>query len=126
MQIPGRDARLKAMSEIHRVIQPGGIFVFTTHDRQHPKHKKFWKDEQSRWNKGKQKKELLEFGDKWEKTEHGMLFIHVPTPEEVREDLIATGWKPEWDCLRSGIAVELPATHLFSDDCRFWVARKPE
>jgi SAM-dependent methyltransferase len=125
MQIPGKDTRRKALKVIHRAIRPGGAFVFTTHDRQNPKHRKFWKDEQSRWNKGKQKQELLEFGDKWEKTEHGMLFIHVPTPEEVRDDLKATGWKAEWDSLRSAIAVEAPVTQQFSDDCRFWVARKP-
>jgi hypothetical protein len=54
-----------------------------------------------------------------------MLFIHVPTPEEVREDLQSTGWKCEWDSLRSAIANESAATQQFSDDCRFWVARNP-
>ncbi|MEX0321816.1 MAG: class I SAM-dependent methyltransferase [Puniceicoccaceae bacterium] len=124
MQIPGRDARRKAMSEIHRVIRPGGAFVFTTHDRQNPKYRNYWRDEKIRWNKGKQKTELLEFGDRFEKTELGELFIHVPTPEEVREDLQSTGWKAEWDSMRSKISMETPATMHFSDDCRFWVARK--
>ena len=125
MQIPGRANRLAALAEIHRVVQPGGALVFTTHDRHAPKYRKFWRNEEMRWNKGKQKPELREFGDKWEKTEHGMLFIHVPTPEEVRDDLKATGWKAEWDHMRSAIAVENPQTKTFSDDCRFWVARKP-
>lgn len=126
MQIPGRASRRKALSEIFRIVQPGGALVLTTHDRQNPKHRNFWKEEQIRWNKGKQKPELLEFGDRWEKTEHGMLFVHVPTPEEVREDLKETGWKAEWDSLRSTIAIENPETQQFSDDCRFWVARKPK
>jgi len=125
MQIPGRAERLKALKEIRRVVRPGGALVFTTHDRQNPRHRNFWKEEQKRWNKGQQKAELLEFGDRWEKTEHGMLFIHVPAPEEVREDLQATGWKCEWDSLRSAIAKESAATQQFSDDCRFWVARNP-
>jgi SAM-dependent methyltransferase len=125
MQIPGREARRRAMQEIRRVIRPGGPFVFTTHDRQNPKFRKYWNKERSLWNRGKQKRELIDYGDKWEKTEHGMLFIHVPTPEEIREDLIATGWKPEWDRMRSEIALERPQTYQFSDDCRFWVARNP-
>lgn len=126
MQIPGRANRLKALEEIRRVVRPGGALVFTTHDRQNPRHRNFWKEEQKRWNKGQQKAELLEFGDRWEKTEHGMLFIHVPTPEEMRQDLQSTGWKCEWDSLRSAITKESAATQQFSDDCRFWVARNPE
>jgi ubiquinone/menaquinone biosynthesis C-methylase UbiE len=124
MQIPGREARRQALREIHRVVRPGGALVFTTHDRQNPKYRNYWRDERIRWNKGKQKPELLEFGDRFEDTELGPLFIHVPTPEEVREDLQATDWKAEWDCLRSKISLETPATLHFSDDCRFWVARK--
>lgn len=126
MQIPGREERRKAMSEINRVVRPGGAFVFTTHDRQNSKYRNYWRDEKIRWNKGKQKAVLLEFGDRLENTELGELFIHVPTPEEVREDLQATGWKAEWDSMRSKISKETPATMHFSDDCRFWVARKKE
>lgn len=125
MQIPRREARRSAMREIRRVVRPGGAFVFTTHDRHNPKFRKYWNKERSLWNRGKQKSELLEFGDKWDETEHGMLYIHVPTPEEIREDLADAGWKPEWDRMRSDIALERPQTYLFSDDCRFWVARNP-
>jgi ubiquinone/menaquinone biosynthesis C-methylase UbiE len=125
MQIPGRDNRRTALCEIRRVVRPGGALVFTTHDRQNPRYKNFWKAEKARWAKDKQLKELLEFGDRYEDTELGKLFIHVPTPEEVREDLQATGWKSEWDSLRSTVARETPATVQFSDECRFWVARNP-
>lgn len=126
MQIPGREQRRVALTEIRRVIRPGGVFCFTTHDRLNPRFRKFWKDEQTRWNKGKQKPELLEFGDRWEETEMGPLYIHVPTPEEMRRELQLTGWKCEWDQPRSSIAHESPHTREFSDECRFWVARKPE
>ncbi len=125
MQIPGRAARRAALAEIRRVVRPGAAFLFTTHDRLLPRFRTFWQEERRRWERGEQKPELLEFGDRWEETVHGTLYIHIPLPDEVREDLVATGWKYEWDRLRSDIAVESPAVREFADECRFWVARKP-
>jgi len=125
MQIPGRAARRAALAEINRVVRPGAAFVFTAHDRLLPRFRKFWLEERKRWDRGQQKPELLEFGDRWEETGHGTLYIHVPLPEEVREDLLVTGWKCEWDRLRSDIAEESLTVRQFSDECRFWVARKP-
>jgi len=125
MQIPGRLNRVRAMSEAFRVLRRGGYFDFTSHDRDAAKWKKFWKRERMIWRKGRQKQELLEFGDRFEETDMGELFIHVPTREEVRKDLRKVGFKVELDVLRSQLANESLRVREFSDDCRFWIARKP-
>jgi len=126
MQIPGRDQRRAALKEILRVVRPGGYFVFTTHDRENYRYKKYWQDERKRWSREKQERALVEFGDRLENTDIGPLYIHVPTPPEMRGELKATGWICLWDKLRSQLAVERPVVQQFSDECRFWLARKPE
>ncbi len=126
MQIPGREQRRMALREVRRVIRPGGSFVFTSHDRGLNRWKKFWKAEQKRWDEGRQNPKLLEFGDRCEETNLGLLFIHVPSIEEVKEDLDATGWILEADRLRSQISNESLPVREFSDECRFWIVRKPE
>lgn len=125
MQIPGREDRRQALSEIFRVIGPGSYFVFTTHDRDQKKYREFWVHEKQLWSNGRQKPGLLEFGDRYESTDLGILFIHIPSCEEVREDLEETGFLIEADVLRSAIANESREVRKFSDECRFWVARKP-
>ncbi len=124
MQIPGRENRRKAIREVYRVLKPGKCFVFTTHDRELNKYKVFWKEEKKRWNKGQQDKDLMEFGDRFEEVDLGDLFIHVPVPSEIREDLKQAEFSVEMDSLRSNIAAEPSFVRLFSDECRFWVAKK--
>ena len=125
MQIPGRDKRRAALEEIFRVLSPGSYFVFTTHQREMNKWRKFWKQERERWRKGKQAKDLGEYGDRYEPTKLGNLFIHVPAKNDVVKDLEAVGFKLEADVLRSEVAHEPKSVREFSDECRFWVARKP-
>lgn len=126
MQIPGRENRIKALKEILRVVRPGGRFIFTAHDRDHFRWKKFWKQQRKSWNSGTQNPELIDFGDRLEDTEMGKLFIHVTTTEEMRADLNDAGWIVEMESLRSQLANESLLVREFSDECRFWVVRKPE
>ena len=125
MQIPGRSNRQKAMSEAFRVLKEGARFIFTTHDRAFPKWKKYWSVEKKKWRKGNQDKSLIEFGDRFEETPKGKLFIHVPESAEIRKDLKKAGFVVERDLLRSRLAEESQLVKEFSDECRFWVARKP-
>ncbi len=126
MQIPGADRRLQAMREVFRVLAPGGWFVFTTHDRDAPHHRKFWIKERKRWNKGAQDPDLLDFGDRYEETPLGKLYIHIPTRDEVRAALKEAGFRIDVDVPRSSIAQESIPVREFSDECRFWIAQRPE
>lgn len=125
MQVPGRENRQRAMTEAFRVLKAGARFVFTTHDRAFPKWKKFWAVEKKKWRKGNQDKSLIEFGDRFEETPKGKLFIHVPDNAEIRQDLKKAGFAVERDLLRSRLAEESQLVKEFSDECRFWVVRKP-
>ncbi|MSU46733.1 MAG: class I SAM-dependent methyltransferase [Lacunisphaera sp.] len=124
MQIPGRENRRTAMRELHRVCRPGAPFIFTSHDREEPREAKAWAEEAARWACGEQNPRLLEFGDRYFAHEHGQTFMHLPERREVLEDLAVTGWRFEHTTLRDDLATESMAVREFSDNCRFWIARK--
>lgn len=124
MQIPRRERRQKAFSEVHRVVKPGGFFVFTTHDRANKRFRQFWKEERERWARGEQDPRLEELGDRYFEAPEGCTFMHIPTREEILEDTASAGWVHEADFLRCEVAREPADVRDFSDECRFWVVRR--
>jgi SAM-dependent methyltransferase len=124
MQIPGRENRRAAMRGLHRLCRPGAHFIFSTHDREDPKELKEWAKEAERWARGEQNPRLVEFGDRYFTDENGNTFMHLPTRAEVLEDMAATGWSHVYDATRNELASETPKVRNFSDNCRFWVARR--
>ncbi|AOS43015.1 Mg-protoporphyrin IX methyl transferase [Lacunisphaera limnophila] len=124
MQIPGRESRRQAMRALHRACRPGAPFIYTTHDREDPADLKEWAKEAARWAKGEQNPRLLEFGDRYFTDDTGNTFMHLPDRKEVLEDMAATGWTHVFDATRNDLASETPKVRNFSDNCRFWVARK--
>lgn len=126
MQIPEAVKRRQALREIHRVLRPGAWFAFTTHDRDRSVHQDFWLAERKRWAKGRQSPELERFGDRAEKTDDGLHFMHVPTVTEVESLLEDAGFRVEASVMRSELGEEPPEVEAFSDDCRFWVVQKPD
>jgi SAM-dependent methyltransferase len=124
MQIPGRENRRTAMREIGARCVTGAHFIFTTHDRADPKELKEWAKEAARWERGEQDPRLLEFGDRYFSDDTGNTFMHLPDRAEILADLAATGWEHVYDSTRNELASETPKVRNFSDNCRFWVAKK--
>jgi len=126
MQIPGRENRRAALRELHRVCRPGAPLLFTTHDRDStPTERALWRLEAQRWERGEQNPQLVEFGDRYfEEEGTGRTFMHLPTRTEILDDLAASGWSHTFDAMRSELATESSAVLAFSDECRFWLAKR--
>lgn len=126
MQIPGRENRRAALRGLLALVRPGAPLLFTTHDRDdEPAERRHWARHAELWAQGKQDPALVEFGDRYfVDDDHYRVFMHLPDRAEILEDLAATGWKHEWDEMRRRVAAESAAVKDFSDECRFWLARK--
>ena len=125
MQIPLRKNRRRAMLEIFRVLRPGGLFIFTTHDRAAPANAEYWRGERVRWERGCQNPILDEFGDLFYLEGRGGVFIHSPERAEIAEDAAFAGFKTIFEAARSEISPENAAVEEFSDECVFRVLEKP-
>ncbi len=125
MQIPGRANRRAALRELRRVCIAGAPLLFTSHDRNSSSTERaLWRLERIRWQRGEQDPRLVEFGDRYfEEAGTGRTFMHLPDRREILDDLAATGWTHEFDCMRSKLSRESKPVRDFSDECRFWIAR---
>ncbi|MBC8011389.1 MAG: class I SAM-dependent methyltransferase [Burkholderiales bacterium] len=125
MQIPLRRNRRRALRQLAAVCAPGAPLLFTTHDRDHsPLERASWRLEFRRWAEGRQDPRLREYGDRRFEDECGDTFMHLPDRAEILGDLASTGWIHVEDHLRRELAKESAAVRGFSDECRFWVARR--
>jgi SAM-dependent methyltransferase len=125
MQIPGRANRRLALQNLAAVCRPGAPLLFTTHDRDHSRvERASWKLEALRWEQGGQDPRLLEFGDRYFEDDVGRTFMHLPDRAEILEDLASAGWIHDFDSMRRDLARESRTVVEFSDECRFWVARR--
>ncbi|MCR4260885.1 MAG: class I SAM-dependent methyltransferase [Candidatus Colwellbacteria bacterium] len=98
-QIPGKDNRQKALSETHRALKPGGIFILTSHERYVSLNNFiFWLTEWIKYHLLAplgMKTEGVEYGDvffgrKHDKTQEQ--FIHMAGRGEVAEQVKKAGF----------------------------------
>lgn len=122
--IPQHSRRILALKEIFRVLTPGGICIFTGHDRSVPARQEHWKNEQAKWESNNQDPKLDDFGDWNHATDSGAMFIHSADPEELRRVIESVRFEVLFTSLRSEICSESELVREFSDDTRFWVLKK--
>lgn len=124
MQIPQKDRRITALKHIRRILKSDGVFIFTTHDRDVSAHQDYWTSEKKQWDNGVQDPRLDEFGDIFYKGDHGNIFIHSPSKDEIMQSLVESELDLIYSERRSIIADEPPCVSDFSDDCIFWTVKK--
>ena len=125
--IPARERRLLAIKEIFRVLANGGLFIFTTYDRDGNKsYENFWKNEKKKWEDGTQDKRLHEYGDliTSSKNEADPIYIHIPDQHSISAALQSSGFSIVDTFIRNERFEESDIVKKFSGECRFWIAQK--
>lgn len=118
LMIPKSERRAAAMREVARVLKPGGVFVFTGHDRSATRVE-HWRNREREPEAGED-----EFGDTVYGTPQGAVFIHSAEEAALREALATAGLRVVFSEMRSVIAEESRLVREFSDETRFRVAVK--
>lgn len=116
MCIRGRTERARALREIHRVLTPQGILLITAHDRECGESHEHWRKAAAPTDG--------EFGDRWHDSESVPVFIHAGTLTETSAELTESRFTVIESAMRSAIANEPPEVRAFSDDTRWFVARR--
>lgn len=125
LMIPGVGRRETAIREIARVLKPGGVFVFSGHDRAATRVA-HWRDEAARWAAGEHTPGADRLGDTLYSTEQGVVFIHSAEESELVSELLAAGLVLTFSEMRSSLADEPREVLEFSDDTRIRVAVRPQ
>lgn len=119
MCLPSRAHRLAALHSIHRVLNPGGIFIFTAPDREQGACAAYWAQEPDT-----DEPSSMMAGDRWHESETSPVFMHSSTESETRAELAAGGFELLACPLSTAVADDGPAVHTFAGETRFYVARK--
>ncbi|MCL2771312.1 MAG: class I SAM-dependent methyltransferase [Firmicutes bacterium] len=128
MCIPKVKNREKVLSEIYRVLKPGGIFVFTAHDNEDESSKKYekvWAEEMAKWERGEQDPNLEVFGDIIaESGNEGKVFIHISTLSECKNFIATQAFKILYTEMRRKIAKVPKYEENNFGECRLFVVQK--
>ena len=116
--------RVKMLSEIYRILKPGGVLFFTTPYLDNKVNKGYWKEKIA--NEGidvTQKADRMRLGDEVTDEDGIEFFIHVPFCEEIQDMIHDVGFT----CVQKGSRLddfgeEKAEEEL--DDNYYWVVKK--
>jgi len=130
-QIPATINRLRVLQEVFRILNPDGVFIFTTHIRTFYGFKWFWTKQ---WIKHFVLKPLgfrvqeVDFGDRFFERENSGTrfyqnqFIHIPKTAEVAQQI----QKASFNLAFKEMAGRLGGGYANSYSPMFFVCRKPD
>jgi ubiquinone/menaquinone biosynthesis C-methylase UbiE len=116
MCMRGQADRARALPEIRRVLQPGGLFLFTANDRAAGEHRELWAQEPTLPG--------CQPGDRWHETDSIPVFMHSSTEAETRAELTQAGFRVLKCPLRSEVTAENAAVRAFAGETRFYLAER--
>lgn len=124
--IPGKHNRDSVLKEVYRVLKPGGLYIFTAHNRDDSgSFQSFWDEEELRWKNGTQDKDLEMFGDKYSIDKTGKIcFVHFSNIEEMKDFIHQENFEILEYNKSIDIADEIEITKEFAGDTVFWVVKK--
>ncbi|WP_117275434.1 class I SAM-dependent methyltransferase [Mycoplasmopsis edwardii] len=120
--IPSQKERIKALSEIYRVLKKGGIFIFSAHERDEEKYLANYKKVLNECNEFK----FETFGDYIFKNEENFCdFMHLYSLEELKNLILSnTKFKILETLNRDQNFKESNEVLKFSDNTTFWILQK--
>ena len=123
--IPGKKNRDNVIKEVYRVLKPGGVYIFTAHNRDDSgPHQTEWDIERIKWDNGTQDPNLEIFGDKYPTHNGEKVFVHFSSVNEMKEFINQRNFEILEHVKREDICEEREEVKEFSGSTWFWVIRK--
>lgn len=117
MCLRGRADREKALTEIRRVLRPGGRLVFSANDRERGDNRDAWARHAPEAG--------LEPGERWHDSPTSPVFMRSCTQEEMRGELEAAGFTLLESALTTELADDGPSVRTFAGVTRLYAAERP-
>lgn len=128
MCIPKLSNRKKALSEISRVLKTGGLFIFSSGDREDEeeieKFGELWAKRKKIFEKGEQDKNLEMFGDIWFQNDSGSGFLHIPSFSEIKDFVSTEPFEIIFSEMRRKICIVPKYEQENFTECRFYILKK--
>lgn len=124
--IPGKKNRDSVLREVYRVLKPGGLYIFTAHNRDDSGvYQCFWDEEKIKWETGMQDSNLEIYGDKYSADPTGEIcFVHFSNIQEMIEFINQENFEIIEYKKSTDISEENDKTKEFAKETVFWVVKK--